>query len=260
MTVFIYLYKVFSMLVLPMGLLMLLLVVVYGLVRKDIKKWHRYLLVVIIIIGFMSSTFLGEFIFVRPLEKRAVELVPEQVDMIIVLSGGAPLGVNGELALGQSTLQRLYKGFQLQQATHAPIIVTGQDFKAEIDQSMAASMSKTLIEWGVDPNKIIVEDQAVNTWQNATYSIEMMDKLNDVQVVAIVTSATHMARSIACFESVDSNQTYEFINVPCDFLYEPQHATSFLQWLPSADAMSNVQSAIHEYIGILWYKVIYTHS
>lgn len=258
MTVFIYLYKVFSMFVLPMGLLVGLIVVLCVAARKDLKTWRRYLCGGILVISLVCSTFIGELLFVRPLEKRALDKLPEQVDMIVILSGGAPVGVDGNVALGQSTLQRLHKGFQLHQATDAPIIVTGQIFNSEADESMATSMQKTLVEWGVNPDKIIVEDQAVNTWQNATYSIEIMNQRNmTTKNIAIVTSAIHMLRSIGCFEAVDKNDSYQFIKVPCDYLYEPSQAKSFLHWLPSAGAMNNVQSAIHEYIGILWYKVIY---
>lgn len=63
-------------------------------------------------------------------------------------------------------------------------------------------MRELAIEWGADPNRILVDDQSVKTRHHAA-SIARNLKVNPAEdTFIIVTSFTHMARSKACFEKV----------------------------------------------------------
>lgn len=63
-------------------------------------------------------------------------------------------------------------------------------------------MGAQLRDWGIEPDRIVLEDRARNTRENAIYSAEIV-KQRGWRKVLVVTSAFHMKRSIECFNAVD---------------------------------------------------------
>ncbi len=64
----------------------------------------------------------------------------------------------------------------------------------------AKAMRQTAIEWGADPQRILVDDRSFKTSDHPRAILEGLgvDPVNDQFI--IVTSFTHLARSKACFE------------------------------------------------------------
>ena len=62
----------------------------------------------------------------------------------------------------------------------------------------ARMLAKQLVDWGIDPARILIEDRARNTYENAVYSKAISDAHGFTKVV-IVTSAFHMHRAEECF-------------------------------------------------------------
>jgi uncharacterized SAM-binding protein YcdF (DUF218 family) len=65
----------------------------------------------------------------------------------------------------------------------------------------AALMAEQLRDWGIASDRIVVEDQARNTRENAVYSAAIA-KQRGWQKLLVVTSAFHMKRSAECFNAV----------------------------------------------------------
>jgi uncharacterized SAM-binding protein YcdF (DUF218 family) len=87
-----------------------------------------------------------------------------------------------------------------------------------------------------------------------------MIKENKFEKVILVTSALHMPRSVALFES----QGCEVIPAPADFtitqaswerLWHPSIEEFFLNLLPSYTHLSMVTKTMKEYFGMFYYKL-----
>lgn len=113
----------------------------------------------------------------------------------------------------------------------------------------ARYLARQLGEWGIAPERVIVEDKARNTRENAVYSEEIV-RGRGFSRVLVVTSAFHMARSRECFEAVGMHPDY----LPVDYRAHERP----LDWgtlLPRAKFLSVSEGAIHEWFGRWIYRV-----
>ena len=84
----------------------------------------------------------------------------------------------------------------------SPIIVTGGNPKN--GNSEAGEMRKMLLLMGFPDNRIIVEDKANSTVQNARFSVPLAKKA-DTSGIIVVTSSTHQGRADTNFEDAGGN-------------------------------------------------------
>lgn len=90
---------------------------------------------------------------------------------------------------------RLDEGIKLYQEGYASrIIVSGGQGKDETI-SEAAGMQEYLINHGIPPKSILLDDQSVNTYQNLANSKVIMEK-EGFQTAIIVSNSSHMRRSL----------------------------------------------------------------
>ena len=66
--------------------------------------------------------------------------------------------------------------------------------------SEARALAQQLVDWGIDPARILLEERARNTYENAVYSKEIASA-QGLDRVVIVTSAFHMRRAEECFHA-----------------------------------------------------------
>ena len=88
-----------------------------------------------------------------------------------------------------------------EQYPHAYIVCTGGGTAAE-DKSAteAGRMAEWLIENGVDPARVIVEDKSLTTAQNAIYTFDILaEKYPQVRALAIISSDYHIATGTLLF-------------------------------------------------------------
>ena len=84
----------------------------------------------------------------------------------------------------------------------SPIIVTGGNPKN--GNSEAGEMRKMLLLMGFPDNRIIVEDKANSTMQNARFSVPLAKKAGTSGII-VVTSSTHQGRADTNFEDAGGN-------------------------------------------------------
>lgn len=136
-----------------------------------------------------------------PLESRFAqpENLPAEIDGIIVLGGGEDLQTSlswgrPELGLGGDR----YMGAK-ELATHypnAPVIFTGGSGSVQLQESAGeGSVARSLlIRLGIPENRLIIESQSRNTYENFKLVKPMLPKPNGTYL--LVTSAFHMPRSV----------------------------------------------------------------
>lgn len=170
---------------------------------------------------------------------------------IVVLSGGSYADAK-EYAKdtdGFITLQRNHYASFLHKQTGLPILVTGGDI--ELADNTEASVMTDTLENSFNVKVKWQEDKSRNTAENAIYSATIL-KESGINSVFLVTHAWHMPRAVMMFEQQGVNVT----PAPTVFT-DDKDGFSLLDYIPSASALFQTRIALHEYLGILWYKLRY---
>jgi uncharacterized SAM-binding protein YcdF (DUF218 family) len=248
-----YLGKILNALILPPGLFILILLTLVFIIKKS-KKWLAFILWVVLILIYLTSITPTRVLLTSRLERAYPPISSqEKPDAIIVLAAGVvsdSLEAPNEESPSPTTLKRLMYAYKLHQQSGADLILSG-GFHPKGGSSEAEIMKKELLELGVAESKIIVESKSKNTFENAQFC-QKITKSRGFKNVALVTSAIHMPRAVMTFKSAGLKVT----PAPTDYLGKP-HSINLFYFLPSAENLSAVTAALHEYFGFLYYWVVY---
>jgi uncharacterized SAM-binding protein YcdF (DUF218 family) len=242
-----------SALLLP-PLNLLLLCAVGVLLRR---RWPRLggsiaLLSLAVLVGL--STHAGARLLARPLENRIPALDLAQAadaQAIVVLGGGRRRNApeyGGQDVPRPNVLVRLRFAARLQRQTGLPLLLSGgrPDGAAE---SEAALMARVLRE-DFQASVRWMEEESDNTAQNAAFSAGLLGQAG-ISGVLLVTDALHMPRSQRIFEQTG----LEVMAAPTNYI--GQGALHVADFIPNAGALRDSHYALHEWIGLLWYRIAY---
>ena len=168
---------------------------------------------------------------------------------IVVLGAGTyrePPEYAGPHAVGRFTLERMRYAASLHRRTGLPLLVTGGRTFLGTPPAAAAMALSFQEDFGIGVR--FVEDRSRNTAENAVRSAELLGAAGISRIV-LVTHAMHMSRAVHAFEE----QGLEVVPAPTA-LAEAAPAVS-VAWLPAASAFSRSAFALHEYVGLLWYRL-----
>ena len=239
-------------LVLPPALQILL--VLAGLL---LWRFRRGLAMLCFVVSF-SSLVLFSLPVVATALHESLEIYPaldletlQQQDLehtaIVVLGGGAK---NGEEYAGEAVkldpLGRLRYGAKVFHATGLPVLVSGGTTPG-FEFSEAELMAEVLAEFGVE--SVMLERLSGNTWENARYSADILQRQGIKQVV-LVTQAGHLRRGVYCFEQ------FGFKVIPAPTLFSGSYG-DIRDYVPAADALQGSAAAIYEWLGLAVYSVFY---
>jgi uncharacterized SAM-binding protein YcdF (DUF218 family) len=170
---------------------------------------------------------------------------------IIVLSADARrsgiIGVPD--TVGQLTLERLAEAARQQRRLGLPILVSGG---GPPGASLASLMSRVLqedfrvpVQWR--------EERSQNTFENALYSAEILRDAG-VHAALVIAHPWDMARALWSFRAVG----YPVVPSPTTEGGSPP--LSIAAFLPQIPALLESYYALHELIGLAWYRVRYGHG
>jgi uncharacterized SAM-binding protein YcdF (DUF218 family) len=258
---FLFLSKLLPLFIYPLGATCLLLTVVLILWWLKRTKWTPVLLGIALIILFLSSNGRFSHALVQSLEWQYLPTEIPTADAIVILGGmtRSKAYPRPDVDLGD-TGDRLWYGANLYRDRKAPkIIISGGRiaWKADGDPE-AEDVTSILVRMGIPKQDIILESQAVNTYENAIFTQPIL-KENNFNKILLVTSAMHMPRSMAIFKKLGINA----IAAPTDFrvsqleIDQPnaQLESVIIGLLPDEECLFHTTLAIREYIGILVYKL-----
>jgi uncharacterized SAM-binding protein YcdF (DUF218 family) len=114
------------------------------------------------------------------------------------------------------------------------------------DGNVPAIMMELLVELGVPRANIVTEQDSVNTYESA---IHLRDRLAGKRFY-LVTSAGHMPRALRVFQK----QGLLAVPAPTDYLSSASMRDSSI--VPSGRHLVISDLAIHEYIGLMWYRLL----
>lgn len=247
-----YLIRSIEALISPPGL-MFVMVLSGFMVGSHFARLGRNLILSGVFLLFIASLPVTSLLVNRWLESappiNQLTLEKTTAQAIVILGGGRYPGFEyGKETVSTAALERLRYGAWLHQQTNLPILLSGGSVKGETT-SEARLMAQTLTSsMGVRPEW--VEEKSRNTWENGLFSWQMLQKQRITHIL-LVTHASHMWRAKYVF----SKQGFTVSPAPLSF--KSRGPLGLLHFLPSAHALSSLQTASHELIGYLWYSLHY---
>lgn len=199
------------------------------------------------------STNAGAWLLIQPLEQQhpALRTNDHQAQAIVVLSGArtanAPEYDNRDIP-GAMTLIRLQYGARLHRLTHLPLLVSGGKPGGETE-SEALLMARYLEQELATPVRW-QEDKSNNTAENAALSAALLRQAGVTRIL-LVTDAIHMPRAVRVFRQTGLGVT------PAPTRFLSRKPWSLMDFLPGGEGLRRSNYALHEWLGLLWYKLRY---
>lgn len=243
--------KIIASLIMPPGLFVFLfLILTIYLFKKTKSTIIKITAVLALLLCFFLSTAFGVQLLLHPLENYAERnsVTAFAKHPIVVLGGGLNYYSSEKAEPSVHSLQRLVKGYQLHRKLETPLIYSGGIAIGQQKISEAEAALEFLTSIGMDESYYISENRAQTTFENAVY-LKKWIKDNEIKKVYLVSSAYHILRSAAVFKA----QNIDFLIVHSGFIYD--HQFSWLDYLPNRSALSATLSALHEWIGLVWYYI-----
>ncbi len=247
--------KIVSQLLLPPG--GLVLAGLAGLICWR-RRWGRVLVLLSFACLWLLSTEPVRDALVGPLESRFPALnaatVAGQGTVIVLLGGGiyerAP-EYGGRDELGPQALVRTVYAAEIARETGLPVYATGGKPFSQAVEAEGAIMVRWLIRLGLPAPMMHAEPRANNTWENARNIRELLES-EGVRRVILVTSAWHMLRAQWCFEK----QGLDVVPAPTAYIAR-RGEYDIRSYLPRWNVFADSAQTLHEYLGLLWYRLRY---
>ncbi len=239
------LFKVLQEFLLPsVFIFVLILIGLFFLLRLRTRKIGRLLIFIGLILYYVFSTTFTVNLILGPLENQYQLLEKNDIskaDTIVLLLGGAEADI-----LRASEVLRLYNQNLTADNQNFKIIVSGTNPLNSRDKE-AERVKDFLVNRGIASENVILEDESRNTAESAKNIKKMLGE----KPFFLVTSAYHMFRSMEVFQKMETNP----IPAPTDFKIEKNY--SIVDLFPHATNLEKSNAALHEYFGILFYRLKY---
>lgn len=251
--VFFILSKILVLLVKPVTWVLACLIGSFIIKKVQWKK--RLFWTGIIMLVFFSNSFISD-IMMRWWEPEPVLIETlDTYDVAVVFSGITRSGMTPQ--------DRVYFGEGADRITHTlqlynegkvkNIIVSGGlGFQQQSDDASAERLRSFLLMAGVPDSVITVEPQAVNSYENALYSAEILNEQFPGGKYLLVTSAFHMKRAGLCLKK----QGVAFDEFPAGYLTSGFEVKLDDIVVPNSGAMHKWEMIAKELTGLLVYKVM----
>jgi uncharacterized SAM-binding protein YcdF (DUF218 family) len=236
---------------------LLLLCLLAGVVLLMISRGRRgRLLIGLAALGFvlLAAAPIGPALLLA-LEERFPRpaRLPDRVDGILILGGAVEPALSlsyGETVFN-SSVSRVLGGIAL--ARRHPeaklALVGGEGGFSLVGLAESRATLGFVVDEGIDPARIILEERSRSTHQNAVYAKEIIAPQPGATWV-LVTSAYHMPRAVASFDAVG----WRVVPYPVDFKIDPK--TGVGPSFSLLDGLAASTLAGKEWAGLLGYRAM----
>ncbi|MBT3751856.1 MAG: YdcF family protein [Thiotrichales bacterium] len=246
--------------VMPPGSILLLLLFALFLTRW-LRKFPLFLIWVATIALYLLSTPWLKFELAEQLETTPalidIPVIDENEQAAIVILGGGRYTAAPEFGrdvVGRATLERIRYGSYLHKKSGFPILVAdGEPLNEGVPESqlMADSLWSDFAISGV-----LQEKRSINTWEHSRFVPPIL-KQHKISTMLLVTHASHMQRSLRVFKYSPEMEGITIVPAPTAFTVRSKMDRGLGLWRPSARALTSNVSFLHEWLGLLWYRIKY---
>ena len=247
--------KIIDFLLLPITWIILSACLIAFTKRQKIKTIAGFFLISLLILG--SNTLIVNSLY------SAYEIPQIQAKghypLAIILGGGMirePQEDHNRINIGESADRFMQAAILYKHGIVDQILITGGNTSIgnlKIDESNETEQVKrVLIEMGIPANKILLEKQAKNTYENARNCRVILDSLALKQPVLLITSAYHMRRSMACF----SKQGIQVIPYAVDSKKKDTQLGVLECIIPSERELYKLSVLVRELFGFVIYRIM----
>lgn len=237
--------KIIGMLVMPLPFISIMIVAAALLCLFRRLRLGRSLLITAFSLLFVLSLPVTVHCIAQPLEYAHPLYRNQPVEFVIVLGGYHRSNDKIPISslLSSVSMVRLSEGIRIyRQNPGSRLLLSGYNGADRISQ--AEAMALVAEAYGVPREDMILEPRAQDTDDEAMYwSAVVQDRPH-----ALVTSAVHMPRAMALFQRHGTTP----VSAPTEFMTADGFEPRWQDWVPSGWALSSVERAWHEYVGIVW--------
>lgn len=242
----------------PATILLFLMAVTIVLIM--LKKYKPALLVSLISLFSLVMFSIDPIahLLLRSLEKKYSPSSDYPQVSAVVLLGGSELPANAPRIYDETneSADRIFYAARLMKKSYAPrLVITGGNPGSASQSSWTEAMSASnmLQElFNIDSSKILLEQSAKNTHENALYTAKMFDSLQIRKSIILVTSAYHMPRSVLAFKK----SGFTVFAAPTDYYEESKYVFNFARLFPDSEALNKSRLFLHEFIGLIIYRIV----
>ena len=239
----------------PLPLLVVVAIGVVWLWQRPASKGLRAYVVAMTLGYWLASTSLGAWILTAPLSRGMPRIMtPDETrgaQAIVVLGGGAitaRVGQESGGVLTSSSLMRALEAARLCEMTGATLVIASggmprpdRDLRPESE-----IMRDMLVRAGVAPGAIVEESQSKTTRGQAV-AVASLLRDRHIDRFILVTSETHMRRSLAVFRALGLDPVVSTAPIRSDGSPPPPPL------LPNDDSLSKSDDAVYEYAALVYY-------
>jgi len=237
----------------PMAFIALMLAVLFYLTSR--KKIAACITTFVLLGIYLLSLSPISRAISSPLETHYPKYQQQVVSFVLVLGSGHSSDERKPLSSLLSTvaLMRLFEGINIYNANPgAKLLLSG--YKALDEISNALAMQKVAVSMGVPFDDIVLAEDVKDTAEESLFWMNyLLTKSEENRRLALVTSATHMPRSMSLFNQLNT-ETYgvDIIPSPTEYISIPQRDSGWQAIVPGANSLYRVERAWHEYLGMAW--------
>ena len=249
---FFYISKIFWFFIQPLNFSLFLLLAASVLAVVGWRRLSGALSFVgFLILALAAWTSVGA-LMLNPLEERFPRpALPEKVAGIVVLGGGFEGAINlarGGYELNSGGDRFVETAILARRFPDARVVVSGGTGTLVLEgEGDADTAPRLLTALGVAPDRLILENRSRNTYENASFTKEMVSP-KPGETWLLVTSAFHMPRSMALFRKAN----FPVQPWPVDYRTSGAEGIGLFRDNP-ADSLLNTTMAIREWIGLVAY-------
>lgn len=262
---FVFLSKFLPLWLYPLGFIWLLLILFLVLSwRQKEGRRSRWIVLLVVIIIFIAGNRWVPALLTRSLEWRYFPPPTLPSNSMVVLLGGGTESQQypRQMAEVNGAGDRvLYAAKLYHNGIAGQILLSGGniEWSGSRTTTPAKDMADILMLMGVPERILILQNQSQNTAEDAQYSAELLRELG-VDEIVLVTSASHMLRSVALFEK----QRFSVIPAPADYnvtvenweaLWHPTLEDLLVGLVPNAGNLSELSYGLKEYLGYVVYHL-----
>lgn len=237
--------KLLYFLILPLNWVITLLLIAAFTKRKKLRRWTGGIAVVLLLV--LSCPYLYTVVAWN-WDYRRVEISPNKKYSAVIVLGGFTSTDDKQNGYFNAAADRFIQGIRLYEMGNASHILisggNGQLIQGGYSEGEWTQLQ--LKQLHIPDSVVLIEGKSRNTYENAKFSKEVLDKNGLKPKYLLVTSAFHMRRALMIFK----NQGMDVDAYPCNFFLGGD-SFSFQQLMPEFATITYWPIYVKEMVGYM---------